>query len=61
MLPPELGLADLAKWIALRESDRDALRVIAGWENDERRYRVDPLPDKMALASIRTWPVFSRL
>lgn len=44
------GIAELAKWIAFRESDRAALKVVHGWENDDRRYRVDPLPDKMALS-----------
>lgn len=41
------SLRDIATWVALRESDRQALRRIIQWPND-REYRVDPLPSRIA-------------
>lgn len=38
------------RWAAFRENDREVLRVIAGWTDKDRRYRVDPLPQKIGEA-----------
>jgi len=42
----------LKAWIAMRESDREALRQVAGWPWDprEREYHVDPLPEQLGRA-----------
>lgn len=40
-------IKDIAKWAAYREKDNEALREIAGWDED-RDYIVDPLPEKIA-------------
>lgn len=38
----------VATWRAFLESDRDRLRDIAGWDNRDRPYKVDPLPELIA-------------
>jgi hypothetical protein len=38
---------EIAEYIAFRESDRDGLRVMAEWEDVDRRYFVDPLAPKI--------------
>lgn len=35
-------------WVAMRESDRDALRHAAKWQDASRKYLVDPLPEKIS-------------
>jgi hypothetical protein len=37
-------------WVALRESDRDAIKRVANWRDQRRDYRVDPLPERIAEA-----------
>lgn len=41
-------LTALNTWAALRESDKDTIKRIAGWEDEKRQYRVDPLPERIA-------------
>jgi hypothetical protein len=41
---------DTARWIAHREGDREVLRMLAGWTDRQRRYRIDPLAEKISEA-----------
>lgn len=43
------SLRDIALWVALRESDRGAIRELIGWRRD-REYRVDPVAERVAEA-----------
>src|SRR4051812_18035333 len=43
------SLRDIAFWVALRESDRPALRSLLNWPPD-RDLRVDPLPERIGEA-----------
>ena len=40
--------ADVLAWRAFLESDRDALKRVAGWESKDREYKIDPLPERIA-------------
>lgn len=41
--------AEVADHVALRENDRERLRIISGWEPDDgRRYFVDPLAERIS-------------
>src|SRR4051794_460370 len=44
--------AELDKWIAMRESDRERLRTFSGWDPNRtgRPYKIDPLPEKISTA-----------
>jgi hypothetical protein len=44
--------AELDKWIAMRESQRDRLRTFANWDpkGTGRPYKIDPLPEKISTA-----------
>lgn len=41
-------LRQLNTWAALRESDKPTIKTIAGWTDEKRQYRVDPLPERIA-------------
>lgn len=41
-------IAEIARWIAFRENDRDFLRKEAGWTNATERYMIDPLPERLS-------------
>lgn len=41
-------LTAINTWAALRESNKDALKIAAGWTDRRREYRVDPLPERIA-------------
>lgn len=41
-------LRHLNTWAAIREGDVDALRTVAGWTDARKRYRVDPLGERIA-------------
>jgi hypothetical protein len=43
------SLRDIAFWVALRESDRKAIRSLMGWPED-RPLRIDPLPERVGEA-----------
>lgn len=38
----------LNTWAALRESEKEAIKAMAGWTDAARSYRVDPLPERIA-------------
>lgn len=50
------SMRDIALWVALRESDRDQVSKIIGWDSDRqdgvsaRPYKVDPLPERISQA-----------
>lgn len=41
-------LTALNTWAAFRESDKATIRQIAGWTDERRQYRVDPLAERIA-------------
>jgi hypothetical protein len=43
------SLRDIATWVALRESDKKALKRMLNWDTD-RQYRIDPLPERIGEA-----------
>lgn len=40
--------SEVKAWRAFREADRDALAKVADWQDKDRLYKVDPLPERIA-------------